>query len=113
MLISFAQGGKGDRRVMQRVAVEPSAGYELRFFFRSELRGNAKFRCEVAAAGAGEKLADVVLQPVAEWAEVRLPFEVPATVEGIEIRIGGESCQGENCPVGNIWLDDFELAINK
>lgn len=111
LLMNFGQGGKGFRPVFQRVGVEPSGRYELRFYYRSELKTEARVRSDVVSAGEGSSIAGTILQPKPDWTEMRVPFTVPPEVEGVEVKIGIDGCAADGCLVtGNIWFDDFSLA---
>ena len=108
LLVSFGQGGKGARQIVQKAGVEAGGRYELRFHYRSELKPEGAGRIDVFAAGSS--IAGSRLVSRAEWTEVQMPFTVPDGSEGIELRITMDACSAESCPVtGSIWFDDFAL----
>ena len=110
LLISFGQGGSGQRPVSQKIGVEPEAVYDLQFYYRSDVTTSARLRCDVLTA-SGAILAGAVLPPAGDWAQMKIPISVPANTEGIEIRIAMDGCSANGCTAsGNVWFDDFALS---
>ncbi len=111
LLINFGRDSKTFRRVSQKIAAEPGANYELKFFYRSELETRSKFFVEIVTPGDGDVIASSPLSIQNEWAENRMSFAVPSQSEGVEVRITAEACAGGACSFsGNIWFDDFSLT---
>jgi Flp pilus assembly protein TadD len=110
LLIFNSTDAKDSRSVSQTVAVEPQRRYELELFYRSDLKTAAAFKWEVVDAGSGALIA--FTEPVAiksDWTRLSARFTVPATSDGIIIRLGREGC-GQVCSVaGNLWFDDVAL----
>lgn len=102
--------GQELRTISQIVAVEPGATYELKVFFKSDLRARATFKWDVTDAD-GKPITSTDAIPVhADWTPLAVRFAVPASTDGIVIRLSRESC-GQVCPVaGNLWLDDITLT---
>ena len=109
-LVFNAKDAKDFRSVAQTVAVEPGAVYELELFYQSDLKTSAQIKWEIADAADGKRLA--VTDPVtagAEWTPLGASFTVPASTDGIVIRLIREGC-GQVCAVnGNLWFDDISL----
>ncbi|MGD9562047.1 MAG: tetratricopeptide repeat protein [Pyrinomonadaceae bacterium] len=110
LLISFGNEGTGFRQITQKVGVEPLGKYDLQFFYRSELTTAAKLRCDVYSPD-GSLIAGTALNSGQNWGTATVSFIVPADTEGIDIRIGIDSCPATGCTAaGNIWFDDFSLS---
>lgn len=99
------------RSVWQTVAVEPSATYELEFYFRSELKSGVTVRWEIASALDNITIASSEPVPaVSEWAAIRTRFTVPAATDGVTIRLVRDRCPSLVCPInGSMWLDDISI----
>lgn len=98
------------RPVSQTVAVEPGKSYEFEVFYRSDLKTSALFKWEIADAVAGRVLTQTeTAANKSDWAPLRARFTLPASTDGIIVRLARENC-GIVCPVaGNLWFDDASL----
>ena len=111
LLFNFGQGGKGFRPVSQKIGVRGGSSYEMIFYHRSEVKAQATLVCQIISAADASVLASAVIAASAGWAEIRIPFSVPADTEGIELKINAEGCSADGCSIsGNIWFDDFSLV---
>ncbi len=109
LLVSYGQSGTGLRQITQKVGVSSGKGYDLQFYYLSQIAAPVRFRCDVLSA-SGSQLAGAALPASKDWGPVRIPFVVPDDVEGIEVRIAAEGCAADGCVAsGNIWFDDFSL----
>lgn len=112
LLIFNATDAKEFRAVSQTVAVEPSRNYELEVFYRSDLKTSAVFKWEAVDAGTGTQLA--VTEPVAvkaDWTRLSTRFTVPASGDGIVIRLVREGCSQVCAISGSLWFDDVALKV--
>jgi tetratricopeptide (TPR) repeat protein len=99
------------RDISQTVAVVPGAQYEFELFYRSEVRSKAMLKWQLAdAVTGGAIIATDALAPVNEWTPVRVRFTMPATSDGLTIRLIREGCIGPACQMnGRIMFDDLSL----
>lgn len=99
--------------IWQSVAVESGKKYRLTFWVRtSELRSGGNPTLEVLN-GTDDKLV-AVSKPFPDgtndWQEMAVEFTAPENAEGVILKTGRVSCEG-NCPiVGGFWYDDFKLT---
>lgn len=100
------------RGFSQLVAVRPSANYELRVSYRSEVASKAQFMWIVLNALDGKPLAtSPPLLPSQVWTTNSVDFSVPAGVEGVELRFVRGDCIASACSAaGSIWFDDLSLT---
>ncbi|NOT48735.1 MAG: hypothetical protein HOP17_13425 [Acidobacteria bacterium] len=111
LLMNFGTGDKGSRPVIQKMGVETGATYDLRFYYRSELRTDAKVVCRITSAVDANPIATVPVTSSGDWTEAGTTFAVPAGTEGIELKLSVEGCPANGCSIaGNIWFDDFSLT---
>jgi hypothetical protein len=96
---------------LQTVAVEPGREYEFEGFYRADLKTKVGFTWEIVDAANNTLIesTDATI-PSADWTRLQARFRVPATTDGIVIRVGRVNCDGPVCPVaGNLWFDDISL----
>jgi tetratricopeptide (TPR) repeat protein len=110
MLFNSADG-KQMRTVDQIVAVESGKNYKVEGFYRSDLKGLGVVKLEILDATDNKVLASADAQAVMkDWSSLAAEFSVPATSQGIIIRLGSVACKSALCPVsGKIWFDNFSL----
>lgn len=105
-----SRDGKDFRSVSQTIAVEPGTDHEVELFYRSDLKTSAQFRWEIADGSDGKQIA--VSEPMlarTDWSPLRLSFRMPATSDGIILRLIRDAC-GQICPVsGSLWIDDVSI----
>lgn len=99
------------RFISQTVAVDPGTAYEFEGFYRSDLKSAATLKIEIADASTGGVVAATpALALAGDWATLRLRFTVPASSDGIIVRLNRDSCSGSACRVsGRLSFDDFSL----
>ncbi len=99
------------RIVSQRVAVEPNAAYAFEAFGRSELKAAVTVRWEIVDAADGKVIAKTEpIAPVGEWASLTAQFVVPATSDGVFVRLVRSDCPSSVCPItGRVWFDDISI----
>lgn len=99
------------RSVSQTVPVIPGAAYQFEMFYRSDLKTAASLKWEIVDAFSIVTIAGTPpMVPAAEWKPLGVQFTVPATSDGIIIRLARDGCIGPACPVnGKLSLDDFSL----
>lgn len=100
--------------IAQVVTVQPLQRYRLSFMLRTDnLRSTSMPFIEVAALKTFQRLASTEPFNIGseDWHQVAIEFEVPAGVEGIDVRTLRVGC-GEDCPInGTLWYDDFRLTL--
>ncbi len=98
--------------ILQYVAVEPGAKYQLSFWLRTEnLRSAGMPTLEVYNANDEKKLATSRSFPAdqKDWQQIKLVFIAPQNAEAVGIRTTRDFC-GADCPIfGTFWYDDFKL----
>jgi Tfp pilus assembly protein PilF len=101
----------GFRSVQQTVAVDGGGKYEFELHYRSDLKSTASLKWEVVDAGTGATLSNTsTIVPAPEWTSLKSVFTVPATTDGIIIRLSRTGCTGPSCPMnGRLWFDDLAL----
>jgi tetratricopeptide (TPR) repeat protein len=101
------------RQLSQTVAVEPAVTYTLSGSYRSELKGGVAW--EAADAADGKVLGRAALQPAsADWTQFQTNFSLPASDDGVVIRLVRDGCMGEVCPIsGKLWLDAVSIQRQK
>lgn len=99
------------RVVSQNVAVEPGANYEFEAFCRTDLKTQATVRWEIADAMDGKVLAKTEsIAANTDWFPLKVKFMVPATSDGVIIRLVRAECQSSVCPInGRLWCDDISI----
>ena len=114
LLMSFGQSAKGIRHVSQTMTAEPGKSYVLEFFYRSDLKTQAKLKWEVVTAANGKLITSTdSLSPAADWTPVRVNLAIPSDVDGVTLRFAAEGCDPATCSIsGNIWFDDFSFKDN-
>ncbi len=110
-LVFNSNTGSELRSISQVIAVEPGGTYEFEIYFKSDLRTRGTFKWEVADAGDGKLIASTGPIPAnAEWTRIGVRFSVPASTDGIVVRLVRDPC-GQVCPIaGNLWFDDAALV---
>ncbi len=105
--------GKMQRTLSQTIAAEPGTAYNFRFFYRSGIKSGPAIKWQVINAADNAPLAETLpLDLSDEWRQIDLPFTVPATGDGIIIRVVTEKCAATDCRIaGPIWFDDLELTL--
>lgn len=101
--------------VSHALALSPTTPYRLRFRYRTkEMAAPTGLFVEIAK-GLGEGAISLLtrsrpLDPSADWAEVCLPFETPATDDPITVRIVRRPI-GPLYDVisGSVWFDEFTM----
>jgi hypothetical protein len=98
------------RGISQTVAVEPGKDYEFVVFYRSDLKSEGEIRWEIADAVSGRVFARTEkASDRSDWSPLRARFSVPATSDGVVVRLVRENC-GIVCPIsGNLWFDDASV----
>ena len=101
------------RAVSQTVAVVPGATYELEIFYRSDLKTAMGFKWEVAdltPASPALLASTPAITAASDWTSLKAKFTVPATSDGVMIRLTREGCAGGSCPAnGKISFDDISI----
>lgn len=111
LLMNFGPGGKGFRPLSQKIGVEPGGVYNLSFHYLSELKTESKLVCQVISIPDAKVIASMPIPAASAWSEISASINVPAEIEGIELKIAAEGCRADGCSIsGNIWFDDFSLA---
>jgi Tfp pilus assembly protein PilF len=99
------------RTISQTVALTPGGTYELNGFYRSALKTNAIFRWEIVDAGTGAQIA--MTEPLVfagDWTSMRARFIVPASADGVIVRLLRLGCGSGACPVtGKMAFDDLSI----
>jgi len=100
------------RGVSQTVAIRPGASYQLKINYRSDVNSKAQFFWEVASAKDGKRISiSAPLEPSLGWAISTIDFQVPADIDGVDIRFLRGDCIGTACSAsGSFWFDDLELV---
>lgn len=100
------------KNLSQVVAVEPGARYRLSVWVRTEdLKSAGPPLLEIVNIADDKIVTTSGTLPTGtnDWSEVKIDFTVPATSEGVFVRLDRAYC-GDACPiVGSVWLDDFRL----
>lgn len=98
--------------ILQYVAVESGARYQLSFWLRTEnLRSAGMPKLEVYNANDEKSLVTSKPFPTdqKEWQQIKLAFTAPQNAEAVGIRTIRDFC-GAECPIfGTFWYDDFKL----
>jgi len=104
--------GSGLRQLSQTVVVTPGAKYDLRGFYRSDVKSDSQPIWQIVAASS--VLAEVpVSTAAADWTPFGATFTVPADTDGVEIRLIVKGCDSAICPIsGSLWLDDLNIKRN-
>lgn len=99
------------RNVTQTVAVAPGAAYEFEAFYRSDLKTLAVLKWEIADAVTGTAIASTpAIISAADWTSLKAKFTVPATSDGVIIRLIREGCAGATCAAGGkLSFDDLSI----
>ena len=99
------------RGVTQTVAVIPGAAYEFEAFYRSDVKSLAQFKWEIADAATGTAIASTpAITPAADWAPLKVKFNVAATTDGVIVRFVRDSCAGATCAAGGkLSFDDLSI----
>lgn len=99
------------RSFSQTVPVEPGAAYEFEGFYRNELKTTASIKLEAADAATGSVIASSSpFQLAGDWTTIRFSFTVPASSDGIVIRLAREGCAGPSCRItGRLAFDDLSI----
>ena len=100
------------RTISQTVVVVPGAPYELRGFYRSEVKMSATLRWEIADGTTTATIEKTEpLMPASGWTQFAVKFTAPANGDGVIIRFNREGCSGASCPTnGTISFDDLSLS---
>lgn len=112
--VTFSGYSKPDLfNIWQSVALETGKKYRLSFWVRTnELRSGGNPTIEVLN-GTDDKLVAVSKafpDGTSDWQEMAVEFTAPENAEGVIIKTGRVSCEG-NCPIiGTFWYDDFKLT---
>lgn len=111
IMLFNSSDGKSLRTIQQIVAVESGKSYKIEGFYRSDLKALGAVKVEILDAADNKVLASAEAQAnVKDWSSVSADFTVPATSQGIIIRLGNASCKQAMCPIsGKIWFDNFSL----
>lgn len=99
------------RTISQLVAVDPGAEYEFEVFYRSDLKTTSTVRWSILNAVDGvEIMASEPIAASSDWAPLKTKFTMPATSEGIIVRLVRDRCQSTVCPInGLLWFDDISI----
>lgn len=99
------------RSVSQLVAVEPGGQYEFEGFYRSDLKGQAGMKIEIANAANGAVIAATPpLALAGDWATMRVKFTAPGDADGVLVRLGRDGCAGVTCRMtGRLAFEDFSI----
>lgn len=99
------------RTVSQTVVVVPGAQYEVRGYYRSDVKTTSSLRWEVANGSTTETIARTEpLAPASNWTEFSIRFRAPDSVDGVIVRFNRDGCVGATCPTnGTISFDDISL----
>ena len=93
------------------VVVVPGAAYELKGYYKSDVKTASSLRWEVADASTTGTIARTEPLPnAATWTEFSIAFTAPASGDGVIIRFNRDGCTGGSCPTnGSISFDDISL----
>ncbi|MFZ1702586.1 MAG: hypothetical protein WBO10_03110 [Pyrinomonadaceae bacterium] len=99
------------RNISQTVVVIPGANYELRGYYKSDVKTAASLHWEVAnAATTGTIAKSGSLVPAAVWTPITVKFAAPNDADGVIVRFTREGCSGPSCPTnGIISFDSFSI----
>ena len=112
LLIAFNSTQASDfRSVGQLTSVDPGGVYEFEFYYRSDLKTTSTVRWEIVSPIDSTVIA--VSEPVApssDWSAVKTKFTMPASLDGIVVRLVRNRCPSTVCPInGSLWLDDVSI----
>lgn len=111
IMIYNSTDGKDLRTIQQIIAVESGKNYKIEGFYRSDLKTIGVVKLEILDAADNKVLASADTQSNSkDWLSVSANFTIPATSQGVIIRLGSVTCKQALCPIsGKIWFDDFSL----
>ena len=112
LLMSFGQDSKTLRQVSQTAAVEPGTSYVFEYFYRTDVKTQARLHWEIVSAASGKLIAAAPpVTPAVEWTAGNVKFAVPEDVDGVVVRFAADGCDlAGGCSIsGNLWFDDLSL----
>ena len=97
------------RKVAQTVSVEPGSQYSFEVWYRADVKGSVAW--EIVDACDGKQVAlSPAINPSADWMRVAVDFKVPASCDGVTLRLVRDGCMSAYCPIsGNVWFDDISI----
>lgn len=112
LLIAFNSTQASDfRPVGQLTSADPGGTYEFEFWYRSDLKTTSTVRWEVVSPIDGTVIA--TSEPIAainDWNALKTKFTMPASLDGITVRLVRDRCPSTICPIsGSLWLDDISI----
>ncbi len=99
------------RAISQTVAVEPRASYAFEAFARAELKAASTLRWEIVDAADGKVIGRTeAVAANGDWSRLSAQFIVPATSDGVIVRLVRSDCISAVCPIGGrVWFDDLSI----
>lgn len=99
------------RPVSQLTSADPGSVYEFEFYYRSDLKTTSTVRWEIVSPVDSTVIAaSEPVAPTSDWTAVKTKFTMPASLDGIVIRLVRDRCPSIVCPInGSLWLDDVSI----
>ncbi len=112
VLVFNSSDGASFRGLSQTVALEPGRAYQLKGYYRSDLKASATVKWSISTAADGKVVGESsAIDPKADWTEFSVLFTVPTATDGVIIGLQRSTCTSPICPItGKVWFDSMKIT---